>query len=230
MYQAINFCINDSIFLTTKVVSHEEDRKIMLSYHRGTSRPTGDFRSTDFDEKKAAYAEAGIIQDFSFSYKLKPKFGLIALLRGQANSIDVDNRNPGINFRVESGYWGMGGFLLRATGSFPISAKASFDTRAMLGFLNASSPELTITGSGPNGTFWIKNNAANATAFSYLFGAGFKFELGKKFYLLTNLDYLGSNPEFSNVETLSSDGTRTKDTYSQSIGAINVNLGLAFKL
>jgi hypothetical protein len=61
-------------------------------------------------------------------------------------------------------------------------------------------------------------------------GAGFKFDIGKKLYLLTNLDYLGSSPEFKNVETLSSDGTREKSTWSQSMGSINISAGLALKL
>jgi hypothetical protein len=33
-------------------------------------------------------------------------------------------------------------------------------------------------------------------------GAGFKFDLGKKCMLLTQMDYLGGSPEFSQVETL----------------------------
>ncbi len=43
----------------------------------------------------------------------------------------------------------------------------------------------------------------------------FKFDLDQKFYLLTNLDYLGSNPEFSNIEITTSIGSRRKSTASQ---------------
>ena len=115
-------------------------------------------------------------------------------------------------------------------GSFPISEKASFDTRVMIGFLSASSPEITITGTGPGGTAWIKQGSTTGASFAYLIGAGFKFDIGSKVYLLTNLDYLGSNPEFSKVELTTSDGSRDTDTWSQNIGTLNLSVGIALKL
>ncbi len=59
---------------------------------------------------------------------------------------------------------------------------------------------------------------------------GFKFELGDKMYFLSNIDYLASNPEFLNRETLASDGSITTDTWSQDMKTLNFSIGIAYKL
>lgn len=226
--------------LTISSQSYAQDKKGYIGISIGPSIPTGDLASKDADNEAAGWANTGAIFDISFAYKLgEGNFGITALLRVQANPTDnqalVDeianqNPDPGINWTIESDGWGIGGFMFGGFGSFPISEKASFDTRAMIGFLSASSPEITVTGTGPGGTAWIKQGSTTAASFAYLIGAGFKFDIGSKLYLLTNLDYLGSNPEFSDVELTASDGSRETDTWSQSMGTINLSVGIALKL
>jgi len=198
----------------------------------------GDLASKDADRDEAGWANTGAILDISFAYKLgSGNFGITALLRGQANPTDAQsladelaNQTSGVRWTVESASWGIGGFMFGGFGSFPISDRTSFDARAMLGYLSATSPEITITGSGSGGTAWAKQSRTATSSFAYLFGAGFKFELGKKLYLLTNIDYLGSNPEFRNVELTTSLGTREKNTWNQSMGTLNLSIGVAVKI
>ena len=183
-------------------------------------------------------AKTGAIFDISFAYKLGGgNFGITALLRGQANPTDaqivadeLSNQVAGVHWTVESANWSIGGLMVGGFGSFPISEKASFDLRAMIGFLSSTSPEITITGTEPGFTAWGKQGSSTATSFSYLFGAGFKFDIGSKIYLLTNLDYLGSNPEFLRIELTASDGSRETGTWKQSLGTINLGVGIALKL
>jgi len=218
--------------------SRAQDEKGYIGFSLGPSIPLGDLASKNVNNAAAGWAKTGAIFDISFAYKLgNGNFGISALLRGQSNPTDaqsivdeIANQSSGINWSVESGSWGMGGLMFGGFGSFPISEKASFDTRVMIGFLSATSPEINITGSGLGGTVWVKQSSAGSTSFAYMFGAGFKFDIGRKLYLLTNLDYLGSNPEFRGVETTASDGTRVKNTWSQRIGTINLSLGLALKI
>lgn len=229
------------LFLITLTITNQinaQDKRGYIGISLGSSIPMGDLSSKDANNNAAGFANPGAVFDVTFAYKLgKGNFGITALLRGQANPSDaqsladeIANQNPGILWTVETGNWGIGGLMVGGFGSFPISDKASFDTRAMIGFLSASSPQININAIGAGGTAWIRQYAASATSFSYLFGAGFKFDIGRKLYLLTNLDYLGSNPEFTNVETVTSLGERSSGTYSQSLGTLNVNVGLAFKL
>ena len=100
----------------------------------------------------------------------------------------------------------------------------------MIGFLNASSPEITLTATGPGGSAWVKQNSTTATSFAYLIGVGFKFDLGRKLCFLTNIDYLSSNPEFKDVETITSLGDIDKSTWSQSMGTLNLSIGIGLKI
>lgn len=219
-------------------LSHAQDEKGYIGISLGTSIPMGDLSSKDADNDAAGWANTGAVFDISFAYKFgEGNFGITALLRGQANPTDAQgladelaNQVAGVNWTVESYGWGIGGLMFGGIGSFPISEKTSFDTRAMIGFLSANSPEITITGTGPGGTAWVKQGSTSATSFAYLVGVGFKLDIGSKLFLLTNLDYLGSNPEFSNVELTASDGSRWTDTWSQSMGTLNFSVGIALKL
>lgn len=226
------------VLLTISIQGYAQDEKGYIGISLGPSIPMGDLSSKDADNYSAGWANNGAVFDISIAYKLgKGNFGITALLRGQANPTDaqalvdeIANQNPGINWEVESDDWGIGGLMFGGFGSFPISEKASFDTRAMIGFLSATSPEITITGSVAGGSAWTKQGSSTASSFAYLIGAGFKFDLGSKIYLLTKLDYLSSNPEFSNVEFTASDGSRENDTWSQSMGTLNLSVGIALKI
>jgi hypothetical protein len=204
----------------------------------GTNIPIGDFASSDANNKSAGYATTGGISDISFAYKFGENFGMSALIRGQANPTDAQSfadeiakQFPGSNVTVDSKTWGIGGLMFGGYGSFPISEKVSFDTRAMIGFLNATSPDITVTLTGSGGSAWVKMNSTSSTAFSYLIGAGFKYDAGRKVCLFANIDYLGANPEFKNVETTDNTGaTLSTNTFSQSFGTISFSIGIGLRL
>ena len=204
----------------------------------GSSTPTGDFGSKDVNNSSAGLAKTGAIFDISFAYKLGKSFGLSAMIRGQANPVDnqvlldeLYKENPTVSWTADSKAWTIGGLLFGGYGSFPIGqGKTSFDARAMIGFLHASSPDITLTGVQGGTSAWVKLNSASATSFSYLFGAGFKFNVGSKVCLLLNLDYLGSSPEFQNVKTTTSIGTSDTHTFKQSFGTINFGVGVGLRL
>jgi hypothetical protein len=100
----------------------------------------------------------------------------------------------------------------------------------MIGIGISTIPEITITSSDNFGSYWTKQSSTTSSSLAYTLGVGFKFELGKSLYLLTNLDYLGSEPEFQNIDIVDSDGDRTKFTYKQSIRTINLSIGIALKI
>ncbi len=218
--------------------SYAEDRKGFIGISVGPSIPIGDLASSDVNNDAAGFANTGGVFDISFAYQLgEGNYGITALLRGQANPTDAQamadefgSMFPTVNWTVESESWSIGGLLFGGFGSFPVSERTSFDARAMIGFLNAQSPEITITGTIPGESIWLKQGSQNATSFAYLLGAGFSFDIGERLLLLTNLDYLGSNPEFSNVEIIDSDGNRDTSTWSQVMGSINMSIGIALKL
>ena len=213
-----------------------QDKNGHVGISLGPSIPIGDLSSKDYDNASAGWANTGGIFDISFAYKLgKGNFGITALLRGQANPYDAQayanelaNQLSGVVWTVDTKAWGIGGLLVGGFGSVPISPKTNFESRAMIGFLTAVSPEITVTAIGTGGAAWARQSSATATSFAYMIGAGFSLDLGNNMFLLSNLDYLGSKPEFRDVETISSDGTRLVDTWSQGMGAINLSVGIGF--
>jgi hypothetical protein len=219
-------------------VSFGQD-KGYIAISLGPSFATGDFASTNMDNKSAGFAKTGAIFDITFAYKLNKNFGVSALLRGQANKTDaqafademikqipMDN----VAIRTETGSWGIGALLLGGFGSFPIQKDLSFEPRVMVGFASATSPGLTFNIDTPEGSAWVKQSSATATDFAYLFGMGVKYNAGKRVCILGNIDYFGSKPNFKNVELTDSFGDVYKDDYLRPLGSINLGIGIGYRL
>ena len=205
----------------------------------GPSIPIEDFASKNSSNVAAGYANSGAIFDVSFHYKLGKYFGVSALLRGQANTTDAQaiandlaREINNVTWTVESNPWSIGGILIGGSASVPIGIndKISFESRAMFGFLNATSPEINITGRTNSQSEWAKQQSKMATAFSYLLGAGFKFNFAKRLCFLTNIDFLSAKPEFKDVLITNSNGDFISNTFSQKFGTINIGFGLGLRL
>ena len=208
-----------------------------IALSAGSSTPIRDFASINPNNASAGYADGGAIVDLSLGYKFGKNFGLAVLLRGQANPIDNQaierefaQQNPGMYTSVDSEPWSIGGFMIGGYGSFPISKRFSFESKAMFGFLTSASPEIKINFSMPGNSGWVKQNSSSTSTFAYLLGVGFKYDVARRICLLANFDYLAAKPEFSNVEYYSSNGSRDRNTFSQTFGTINFSLGLGFRL
>jgi hypothetical protein len=223
------------LFVT--VIGYSQD-KGYFAVSLGPSFPTGDFGSKDVNNESAGLATTGAIFDLTFAQKFGKNLGMTLMLRGQANGVDAQplidelyNQSPQASWSADSETWGIGGFMGGLYGSFPMgeNGKVTFDTRAMIGYINATSPEITVYGNYLGTTFWVRTESADAGAFAYLFGAGFRFNLGKHFCILTNLDYLGATPEFYDVATTSSIGTYETNTYQQKFGTVNVGVGIGWR-
>ncbi len=218
--------------------SYSQDEKGFIGISLGPSIPIGDFASKDKKNSSAGGADPGAVFDLSFSYKLgESNFGITGLLHGQANPYDpqvliddINNKPIPYNTTIETKNWEIGGFMLGGFGSFPITQKISFDTRAMIGYLKASYPEYTLTLSNDTIKLWRKHESVSTYSFSYLVGAGLKFDVGKKIYLLTNVDYFNSNPEFTDVSYNVSNGDTKKATIKRNMNSINLSVGIALKL
>ena len=223
------------LFIT--VIGYSQD-KGYISLSAGPSFPTGDFGSKDVNNNAAGFATTGAIFDLTFAQKFGKNLGMTLMLRGQANGVDTDPlvneliaEAPDASWSAEAETWGIGGFLGGLYGSFPMGAsgKVTFDTRAMIGYLNATSPQITLYGDFQGTTFWVNTESASAGAFAYLLGAGFRFNLGNHFCLLTNLDYLGATPEFYEVATTTSVIDLSTNTYQQKFGTVNVGVGIGWR-
>ena len=231
--------IRSSIFLLFVLISCSvaAQDKGYIGICFGASNPIGNFASKNSNNDHAGYAMTGAIFDITFAYKLGRNAGIAGLIRGQANPLDenafeeeVSKQYPGNNWSADSDPWRIGGLMGGLYLSFPVSEKISFDARALIGFLNATSPAATIAGDFFPYNIYIHQSSANASAFSVLLGGGFKFDVGKRICLLLNLDYLAAQPEFVNVEQTSNFAPATKRTFTQEFTTINFGFGIAYRL
>jgi opacity protein-like surface antigen len=204
----------------------------------GSSFPLGNFASKDINNSKAGWAITGANFGLKFNYKLdKGYFGLSALLNSQFNPIDVDqmakeseNLYPDYSWKIDATSWKTNCILFGAFATLPISEKVNFEPHGMIGLMISNSPEITSTAKIGGNTSWGKQNETSASSFAYLVGVGFKYKLTNKLNLLGNLDYLGSKPEFLNVEITGSSGGRQTNTLTQNISNLNLSLGIGISL
>lgn len=231
-------CILSLAFVSC-IVLHAvaQDEKGFVGISLGPSIPMGNFAVRSLVNDNAGFAKLGASFDVVAGYKLGGShFGITAMLRAQAHAYDTQPlaenltfQAPTVNWNVESPAWRIGGLLLGGFGSIPISEKIYVDARAMAGLVNATLPQLYITGTDLAETTWVKRDASTASSFAYLVGAGFKFNIAPKIYLLTNIDYVGTSVEFTNVGLTTSIGERVTYGFEQDMATMNLSVGVAFK-
>lgn len=225
------------LFVCLNILTAYSQDKGYIAVSLGPSFPSGDFGSKDLDNEAAGLANTGAIFDITYAQKFGKSLGMTILLRGQANSVDPDPlidelyaQVPGVPWSASTGNWGMGGFMAGLYGSFPMGGeKVTFDTRAMIGYISATSPEITISGFADTQYFWVTTESATGEAFGFLIGAGVNFHIGQRLGLLLNFDFLGAKPEFLDVGTYTSLGTLTYDTYQQQFSTLNIGAGIAYR-
>lgn len=225
------------VFILIHVVGYSQDRGY-LAVSAGPSFPSGDFGSKDINNEAAGLATTGAIFDLTYAQKFGETYGMTFLLRGQANPTDpqplvneLSAQFPTLFWTAESTNWGIGGLLGGLYGTLPVDKKGvvTFDTRAMIGYINATSAEFTVSAYSGSSFAWIETQSASAGAFAYLLGAGFKFAIGHRLGIFLNADYLSANPEFTNVPTITSTGGYSEDSYSQSFKTVNIGVGLGYR-
>jgi hypothetical protein len=226
------------MLLMCSSLSQAQDDKGYIGFSLGPSIPLGDLSSKDYDSEEAGWAKTGAVFDLSFAYRVGTgNFGVTAMLRGQVNPVDevaydreLSGEFPGVSWKVESDAWKSFGIMIGVFGSFPVSEQVYFDPRVLVGIANTTAPASTVTAAGPGGTAWVKTDSQSSLSLAYLIGAGFKFNVARNIYLLTNIDYRGTGTEFRDVEITASDGSRGFDTWSLGLGSFSLTAGVAVKL
>jgi hypothetical protein len=225
-----------TLFVFMITYSYGQDKGyVAISF--GPSFPNGDFGSKDINNESAGLANTGAIIDISFTQKFGKNLGMTLLLRGQANGIDTEPLleelyalNPAVFWTAESNSWGIGGFMGGLYGNFPMgNGNFSFEPRVMVGVVNATSPDILLSGYAGGQSFWVKSHSTDATDFAYLLGVGFKYNLGTHLCLIANVDYLGASPEFKDALTTSSIGDYETSTFTQTYGTVNMGVGIGYR-
>ena len=214
--------------------SSHKDSKGYVALSLGLGIPLGDFASTDLQNENAGLALGGGVFDISFAYLIGKQFGISAALKGQSWAVDaqgVANElaqiDPTASWEVESTPWGAGGLWLGPYGSFEVSTKTNLELRAQLGFITATSPEMTITASSGATSSTATQLSSTGSTIAYLIGIGFKVNLGKskRVCFLSHMDYTSMEPEFT-VIAISPNSPSNSSTFSQKMDSFSITFGI----
>ncbi|MGD9581444.1 MAG: hypothetical protein AB7V50_08725 [Vampirovibrionia bacterium] len=174
-----------------KIVSTSNKRKGFIGLSIGASIPVGDFA-----DKSNGLAKTGLqLNLINFGYLFSDNFGIVATWFGAVNPIDADGIDP----------WSYGGLMAGPLLSFPISPKADWDFKPMIGYSVTTVPD-------------IGYGTEQATSFAFSVGTQFRIHVGNKVSLLLSADYFSAKPEFKDYG------------FEQNIGTLSIGLGIAYRL
>jgi hypothetical protein len=237
-----------SLLLSHLFSQEKNERKGYSSIILGASIPTGNFKSENFYNNEAGYANGGILFDIAFAYNFHPKLGVKSIMRGQANPLDAgtyaqdladflgeDYAAGSTTVSVQSSVYSLGGMLVGLNGSFPIEKNIKFEPYALIGLSTATLPSMMVE------SFYYQNKMnsiyqeqATTNSFSYIIGASAKLNLSEQICLLLNLDYYASKAEWNNVRVITvGHVSRTTEVrnyrYEQKFSTINLSGGVGFR-
>lgn len=174
-----------------KSVNTSDKRKGFIGLSVGASIPVGDFA-----DKSNGGAKTGVqLNLVNFGYLFSDNFGISATWFGAANSIDIDGIDP----------WSYGGLMAGPLLSFPISEKANWDFKPMIGYSVTTVPDLGY-------------GTEQATSFAFSLGTQLRIHVGSKVSLLLSADYFSAKPEFKDYG------------FEQKIGTLSIGVGVAYRL
>lgn len=226
------------ILTLLSTTSQAQKNKGVINAQLGFSLPDGDYASKNPDKEEAGFAKTGANFDLSYSRLIEEKkFGYSFTLRAQTNPIDVktiadiiSDSSPLYDVTVKSERFEVVSLLVGGFYSMSLTEKTFLNLQFKMGLSNSKSPARELIIENYADYLWIKQESASATSFAYLLGTTLNYSLSSKLYLLSTFEYFVTKPEFSNIETISSDENLGKLTFDQSITTFNLGLGIGFKL
>ncbi|MCX6162687.1 MAG: hypothetical protein NTV87_15305 [Ignavibacteriae bacterium] len=210
-----------------------------ISAHAGPSFPFGDFAKKDANNSNSGFAKTGYKGDITVGYNIPFLFSISFTGVLQNNAVDAEpmrlkiaQENPAYtNWTLDAESWNVTGLFTGVTKNFSFNKKFFFEVRAFGGTLNFDSPRFTLRGTSATDNALIVVNNKTTYAFAYIFAVGCGYNISKNFSLEGNIEYLGANPDFTNVKTQTTINglmTETTSSYSQSFSAFNITAGLRY--
>jgi hypothetical protein len=226
-------------FLPSTLMSQEGE--VYVSINAGVSIPLLDYAESDFDNESSGFAKTGASLKIDFGYGLNDYLSLTGMFLGGVNRFDyIELRDwltenfattlPNTQWVVESKSWGLGGLLVGARGHLPLVTNTLFlEATAMGGFLYVYSPARYITGvTEGEEDITISTEQYASPSWALDGGLGLRYKRSRSQYFILSADYIISNPYYSGVETNSSIGLESADSFSQRVSTINIMLGLGY--
>jgi hypothetical protein len=239
----------------------------------GPAFPVGAYAAKDLSKPSSGFAKIGQSASVTYDRLLEKHFGFSAALHLQRNPLNTKafetifsqtkiyqgfwagspNQPPPSlpytiypNWKFEKRSWFFGSLRLGAFAQFypKGSSNIVFITKAMIGVIYAASPRLVGNSITDTATAHIEQSKSSAFGFTYSVSGGIKYNLHKRVFLLTNLEFMGTNnirfrdvkvsiitfkgspgsPDYSGQQSL------TTTDGKQVISSLNINIGIGLRL
>ena len=187
-------------------------RNFFLTFSVGPSFPVGSFAYHDVNNTKSGFANTGYNLNLDFIYRISPYVILdVSFLYGRYDINKTDVEQIGFS----SGYWSYYGVVIgpRYQLSFGKSSIASI--KALLGVTSVHAPGFSYT----NNTILSQSNS---TSLAMQFGLDYRYGIGKKMFVMVNLDYTAMNP----IVQYQSGNNSSNSESMQQIDVLNLMAGI----
>jgi hypothetical protein len=260
------------LFLVFTVLAQDGKNPSRLEIGLGASIPIGTHSSGEINRHIKGFANTGQAVSISYYHRTKSKLGFLMMLSAQRNPLNTKaleekySNAPFYTFTPSSGpplpmtpkYYDNWNFNKEAWHTFSLmfggytnipfnaGSKFSFNAKAAIGVVYASSPEYKGIMQSDTAVIAIQQMDDHAIGFSYCLSPALHYSITPATQLTFNLTYFGTlNMNFKDVETAGTameqqpgqpgpnttySGWKFTSNLEQSIQTINICLGLSFRL
>lgn len=205
--------------------------KNKISFSIGPSFPLGEFGNKDITNYNSGNADNGINLYLYYCHNFSRYLSLGTKIYYNSNKnyteakINKLNYSTGTTWTTKSSFWTSEGILIGATAHIPRTKKFIIDIRFYGGYLFLKSPEYTLT----NGTLSTSFESSSAKSLGYSLGAGFSYFINKKWDILLNIDYIGTNFIYEDLVTHYSTGLINHESNSRrTYDIVNATIGVGY--
>jgi len=209
----------------------------------GVSIPSGDFANEDFSNPASGFAQVGFNLNLLFGYKFNDYVGFGGMITGNVHNYDYSAVRTGFEEEFDNDFqnidqiyvntrqWASGGLVAGGLFSVPATNRLAFDLKVMCGFLYVYSPELKITVESQTHPGWILMANDRDVAFAWDLGAGIRYSMSGKKYLIIQYDYLAAKPYFEDQQIIISTNNgehESTNSFKQDMTMHNITIGLGY--
>lgn len=214
-------------------------QRSFLGLSFGGSIPGEEFAKKSLEED-GGYATPGFVIEFSGAYIFDYYFGIAGTATFSNNGMDRaafgDDilaglppanlpEDPVVDIKV--GNWMYTNLMAGPLLTIP-AWKLNFDFRGLVGLSFMLSPPQEIYAKVDNEEFFEKRSNQTVN-FAYMLGTGIRYNFNDATALRLSADYFRSKPSFSTDEGGLVYAVTGKTSYDMNIGAIHLNIGLAWR-
>jgi hypothetical protein len=228
-----------TIIILSLIITTAYSQRSYLGLSFGGSIPGEEFAKKSLVDD-GGYALPGFVIDFSAAYIFDYYFGITGTLTFSNNSIDRQKFGEDIieglqpvqlpqetEVDIKVGNWMYTNIMVGPLLTLPVW-KLNFDIHGVAGLSIMLSPPQEINARIDN-EYFFERRSNQAVNFAYMLGTGIRYNMNEATALRLSADYFRSKPSFTSDQDGLIYAITEKSSYDMNIGAIHINIGIAWR-